>query len=238
MRFMCGRYMMTSPLEAVRQYFKVTSGLNLPPRYNIAPTQPVPVVFKDDRGERSLIPMRWGLVPSWAKEVPAERPLINARGESVAEKPSFRAAYQRRRAIVPANGFYEWQKQAKGGKQPMFIHLEDQRLFGFAGIWEMWQGPDGGSALQSVAIITRDAYPEIAHLHDRMPIILNEQSHAAWLNAEVEAMDAAILVKAEEFHWHPISTRVNRVAEDDEALITPTEEFQEGVDEGSQLSLF
>jgi len=232
--------MMTSPLEAVRQYFKVASGLNLPPRYNIAPTQPVPVVFKDERGERSLIPMRWGLVPSWMKEVPSERPLINARGESISEKPSFRAAYQRRRAIVPANGFYEWQKQDGGGKQPMFIHLDGQRLFGFAAIWEMWQGPDGGSALQSVAVVTRDAYPDISHLHHRMPIILNEESHGPWLNAEAEAMDPAILVKMEDFRWHPISTRVNRVSEDDAGLLEAVEpEAQdEEKPESGQLSLF
>lgn len=230
--------MMTSPLEAVRQYFKVSSGLNLPPRYNIAPTQPVPVVFKDERGEKSLIPMRWGLVPSWMKEVPSERPLINARGESIGEKPSFRAAYQRRRAIVPANGFYEWQKQEGGGKQPMFIHLDGQRLFGFAAIWEMWQGPDGENALQSMAVVTRDAYPDIAHLHHRMPIILNEQSHEAWLNAEAEAMDPGIIVKMEDFRWYPISTRVNRVAEDDAALLAKVEEAEEKDPESDQLSLF
>lgn len=228
--------MMTSPLEVVRHLFKVMSGLNLPPRYNIAPTQAVTVVFKDDEGTRQMLPMRWGFVPAWAKEIPSDRPLINARAESIAEKPTFRAAYRRRRCLVPANGFYEW--KTSGGKQPMFISLEDQKLFAFAGIWEMWQGSDGGSALQSMAIVTRPAYPSLEHIHHRMPVILNEDSLSGWLDCETGAMDDGILAPETAFRAHPVSTRVNSVKHGDEGLIAEVTPEKVTPREDTQLSLF
>jgi putative SOS response-associated peptidase YedK len=215
--------MLTSPVEAIRQTFKVEGGLNLPARYNIAPGQQIPLVRLAD-GTRELVMADWGLVPSWMKQKPTSKPMINARSETIAEKPSFRAAFARRRCLVPANGFYEWQK-GEGGKTPMLIHLEDQVLFAFAGIWEAWWGPDGDELLESVAIVTRAATPNIAPIHDRMPVMLGEGDIALWLGEEevapVEVLPRLAQRQAHEIHFHAVSKRVNAVQNDDPGLIEP-----------------
>ena len=184
---MCGRYSLTSPLEAVRQLFDVTGGGNLAPRYNIAPTQTVPVVRRDDAAPsgRELAQLTWGLVPSWAKDPAMGARLINARAETVAEKPSFRSAYRRRRCLVPADGFYEWKKE-NGGKQPYRIAFADNRPFAFAGLWEHWQGKDG-SEIESFTIITTDSNATSEPIHDRMPVILpHEDAVDAWMFGEAD----------------------------------------------------
>jgi putative SOS response-associated peptidase YedK len=219
---MCGRYSFTSPLEAVRRLFAVSGGGNLAPRYNIAPTQPAVVVRpspKPDQ-ERELAILTWGLVPSWAKDPSMAAKLINARAETVAEKPSFRNAFRRRRCLVPADGFYEW-KAAPGGKQPYRIAFEDERPFAFAGLWEHWQGADG-SEIESFAIVTTEANELLRPLHPRMPVILDPEQHAPWLDPATE--DAALLLgpyAGRGLRCYPVSRHVNNVRNDDPECIRP-----------------
>lgn len=240
---MCGRYMMTSPAEAMRQAFGVETRLNLASRYNIAPTQAVPIVRlggedewpERDGSRRALTMAQWGLVPSWMKELPQSNPqsspMINARIETVAEKPSFRGAFKYRRCLVPANGFYEWQRAGGGGKQPYLIHLTGHEtesgelpLFAFAGLWEMWTGPDGNSALESVTLITMPANHALSIIHDRMPLIIKPQDYGLWLGEERHHLpkdfaDQMHLFGDEDFTYRPISKRVNHVANDDADIV-------------------
>ena len=220
---MCGRYMLTSPVEAIRQIFQVGGGLNLPARYNIAPGQQIPMVRAAKDG-RELVMAEWGLVPSWMKQKPASRPMINARSETIAEKPSFRSAFARRRCLVPANGFYEWHK-GRNGKIPMLIHLEGQALFAFAGIWEAWWGAEGDELLESVAIVTRAATPNIGPIHERMPVMLAEGDISLWLGEDDIALGEVLPRLAqrrpEEIRFHAVSKRVNAVKNDDPSLIEP-----------------
>ncbi len=220
---MCGRYAVTLPPEAVRKLFRYAGHPNFPPRYNIAPTQPIAVV-RLMSGERSFALMRWGLIPSWAKD-PAKLPtLINARADSAADKPAFRAAMRRRRCLIPADGFYEWQKTDKGRKVPHFIHRPDGGPFAFAGLWETWSDPQGGE-IDTAAILTTDANRTLAPLHDRMPCIVRPEDFDRWLDADgfPPAEVADILAPAPEdfFQAYPISTRVNSVANDNPAILEP-----------------
>lgn len=181
---MCGRFSQTPIIQAIfsRYSFIGEDPAGIVPRYNIAPTQLVPVIFRDEEGDH-LKSMRWGLVPHWSKEI-GTRPLFNARGETVAEKPSFRTAFRRRRCIVPATGFYEWKKEPGGKtKTPYFIHNIDQSPMAFAGLWERWDQPDGGM-LHSFTILTTTPNAVMEPLHDRMPVILAEEDEAAWLDPE------------------------------------------------------
>ena len=187
---------------------------NLGVRFNIAPTQEVPVIRCGEDGDRQLAMMRWGLVPSWAKEIGGSAPLINARGETVAEKPSFRNAFAKRRCLIPTDGFYEWKAEGKGEKQPYRIALPDDAPFAFAGIWERWQRAQG-DALESCAIITTTASAMIADIHHRMPVILEPDSYDAWLTtpdaALIDAYDGPLRA-------YPIGTAVNKVVNDDPSL--------------------
>lgn len=220
---MCGRYSLTSPIEGLRALFDFDELPNLQPRYNIAPTQGVVVVRERHAGGRELTAMRWGLVPSWAKEVGGGPPLINARAETVAEKPSFRAAFARRRCLVPADGFYEWKKTAQGPKQPYRIALPDDAPFAFAGIWEHWQDAQG-SELESCAIVTTEASPQIAEIHSRMPVILPPDAYEGWLAAP----DTGLLKPyAGELRAYPIGRAVNKVANDDPSLWEEADESPE-----------
>ena len=211
---MCGRYSLTSPVEAMRALFGFDELPNLQPRYNIAPTQDVPVIRGREDGGRELTMLRWGLVPSWAKEVTASAPLINARGETVAEKPSFRDAFAKRRCLMPADGFYEWRKAEAGAKQPYRIALPDDTPFAFAGIWERWQSAQG-EVLESCALITTAASPQIADIHHRMPVILKPETYDSWL-----AQPSLPLIAAYEgtLRTYPIGTAVNKVVNDDSSL--------------------
>lgn len=211
---MCGRYSLTSPLDALQAPFSFDELPNLRPRYNIAPTQEVPVVRTRQDGGREFVAMRWGLVPSWARQIGGGPPLINARAETLAEKPSFRNAFARRRCLVAADSFYEWKTAGTGPKQPYRIALPGDAPFAFAGIWERWDGGAGG-ALESFAIVTTEAAPAIADIHHRMPVILPPESYGGWLAGP----DAGLLAPyAGELHAYPIGTAVNKVANDDASL--------------------
>lgn len=177
---MCSRYSLTSPPEAVRETFGYADAAEFPPRYNISPTQPVAIVRRDLAGERELALVRWGLIPSWAKDPSKLSTFINARSETAAEKPSFRASMRHRRCIVPADAFYEWTGKP-GSKQPHMIRLRSGQTMGFAGLWEHWLGPDG-SEIETMAILTVRANAEMVSIHDRMPAILDPDDYDVWLD--------------------------------------------------------
>jgi len=226
---MCGRYVITSSPAAIRALFGYPEQPNFPARYNVAPTQPIPVVRLHD-GKRSFALMRWGLLPSWVKDPKAFPLLINARGESVLDKPAFRAAMRRRRCLIPADGFYEW-KDAAGRKQPYFVRLAGTGgPFAFAGLWETWTGPNG-EELDTAALVTTEANRTLAPIHSRMPVIVPPDAFDFWLDcANVDAQTAAaLLVPARDtlLEAYPVSTAVNRVANDSDALIAPLREPDE-----------
>jgi putative SOS response-associated peptidase YedK len=177
---MCSRYSLTSPPEAVRSYFDTVNEPVFPPRYNIAPTQPVAIVRLDPKGQRELALVRWGLIPSWVKDPGGFATLINARSEGAADKPAFRGGMRQRRCLVPADGFYEW-TGARGRKRPHLVRLRAAGPFAMAAIWEHWMGRDG-SELETMAILTVPANRAVAALHERMPALLQPSSFAAWLD--------------------------------------------------------
>jgi putative SOS response-associated peptidase YedK len=213
---MCGRYSITTPLEAMRALFDVESGLNLQPRYNVAPTDEVPVLRLRE-GERELAMMRWGLVPFWAKDRKGAARLINARADTAADKAAFREAFARRRCLIPADGFYEWKAEGKA-KQPWRVEMAGRAPFAFAGLWEYWKSPEG-EPLLSFTILTTDASDTLRHIHPRMPVILPREGHGRWLQAP-----AAELLKP----WdgpaltaYEVSPRVNSVRNDDPDCLAP-----------------
>ena len=217
---MCGRYTVTSSPEAIRALFRYQEQPNFPPRYNVAPTQPIAIVRLMD-GKRQFALVRWGLLPSWVKDPKSFTLLINARGESVAEKPAFRAAMKRRRCLIPADGFYEW--QAVGGrKQPFFVHAKSGAPLAFAGLWETWTGPNG-EELDTATIVTTRANRTLAAIHDRMPVILAPEAFDLWLDsANVDATTAAALIApAPEnlLEAYEVATAVNRTANDNPKLL-------------------
>ncbi|MFN0191583.1 MAG: SOS response-associated peptidase [Aestuariivirga sp.] len=191
---MCGRYSFRKSAEEARLLFAYIDTPVFPPRQHVMPGGPIAIV-RQEQGERRFALVRWGLIPAWVKEEKPGKPLINARGETVLEKPSFRNAMKRRRCLIPADGFYEWQGDVPGKKQPYFIHRPDDGLFAFAGLWEHWIGADG-SEIETAAIITTTPNAEIAKINDRMPVIIDPADFAAWLdNDGVPANDAAKLIK-------------------------------------------
>jgi putative SOS response-associated peptidase YedK len=225
---MCGRYVIISTPEAIRALFGYGEQPNFPPRYNVAPTQPIPIVRLAE-GKRSFTLMRWGLLPSWVKDPKTFPLLINARGESVLDKPAFRNAMRRRRCLIPTDGFYEWQAHGSGPKRPHFVGAKRQADGGapplaFAGLWETWTGPNG-EELDTAAIITTTANRTLSALHNRMPVFVPKQAFDLWLDcANVEADVAATLIRpADEglLEAYEVGTAVNRVANDSEALIAP-----------------
>ncbi len=219
---MCGRFVITTPPEALRQLFGYVEQPNFPPRYNIAPTQPIPVVMIEN-GSRHFRLMRWGLLPSWVKDPRTFTLLINARSETLLEKPAFKNAIKRRRCLVPADGYYEWHT-AGDRKRPCFIHRRDDRPIGLAALAETWMGPNG-EELDTVALVTAAASADLAVLHHRVPVTIRPADFACWLDCRAHgAEDAMKLLTAPaegEFVWHEVSTRVNRVANDDAQLLLP-----------------
>ena len=216
---MCGRYSLTTPVDDLVEVFEVPPvTFDYGPRYNIAPTQDVPVVASDRRGTRLGL-LRWGLVPFWADDPSVGSRMINARGESLLERPAFKEAAVSRRCLVPADGFYEWAVEG-GRKVPYWIHSPDGEPMGFAGIWESWH-PGGPEAVYSMAIITVDANDRIRHLHDRMPAIVPAADRKTWLDAETPAADALSLLKPYEgaLDAYPVSTLVNSPANDEPACV-------------------
>ncbi len=220
---MCGRYSLTSAPEAMRQLFDLDGPLlNLAPRYNIAPTQEAPVIRAGSGGGRELAMLRWGLVPSWSKDGPdSGYSMINARAETVAEKPAYRAAFRDRRCLVPADGFYEWKKEGKG-KQPFRFTMADAAPFVMAGLWEGWRRPDGGM-LQSFTIIVTAPNSLVAQVHDRMPAILDRAGAARWLAGGSRDAMLALLVPfpPERMAVVMVGKRVNSPANDDPSVIEP-----------------
>jgi len=218
---MCGRFTLTSTPEALAQRFGLDAPPSVEPRYNIAPGQDVLAVRARAEG-RSAALLRWGLVPAWSDPAAAAAgpPLINARGETAAVRPAFRDAFRARRCIVPASGFYEWADRG-GFRQPYWISPRDGTPFGIAGLWERWIAPDGGR-LESCALLTTAANARVGELHDRMPAILPPDAYAIWLDParDVAALaDLLAPLAADALFVQPVSTRVNRVENDDAALL-------------------
>ena len=221
---MCGRYAFFSPAEAVKRIFALNEMAELTPRYNIAPTQPVPVVRMLAESSREVASLHWGLVPRWAKERAIGNRMINARAETLAEKPAYRDAYKRRRCLVLTSGWYEWQA-APGGKQPWFIRIGDARPFAFAGLWERWKDPADESLLESCTIVTTDASESIRRIHDRMPAILPERAWDRWLDpayADTGKLSEALgPFDPEALQAWPVSRLVNAPKNEGPKLIEP-----------------
>jgi len=220
---MCGRFTLTATPGRLRERFALDeTPAAMSPRYNIAPSQDVLAIA--NRMPRAAHPLRWGLVPSWAKDASVGYRMINARAETLAERPAFRGALARRRCLVPADGFYEWRRQGKAKKQPFHIRARDGAPLGFAGLWELWRGPDGVT-LGSCAIITTAANALLAPIHDRMPAILPPAAFNAWLDPSERPAGALtpLLVPCPD-EWleaFPVSTHVNSPTHEDPACLTP-----------------
>lgn len=221
---MCGRFALITPGEVLAEQFQLSEVPALAPRYNIAPTQPIAAVRLAREGiARELVLLRWGLIPSWAKDPGVGSRLINARSETVAEKPSFRSAFKSRRCLVPADGFYEWQRQERG-RQPFFIRMREGTPFAIAGLWEHWQGPEG-EVIESCTLLTTAANEVMRPLHDRMPVILNPKDYDLWLDPDVQKREAlSPLLRpytAEAMVAYPVRPVVNSPANDSPLCIEP-----------------
>lgn len=229
---MCGRFTLFEPASSLAQFFRELFRPGIipffpayTPRFNIAPTQTVLTIRTQAHGQDcEVVPMRWGLIPSWSKSLTGP-PMFNARSETVAEKPSFRTAFRRRRCLIPADGFYEWQVITPKQKQPQYITLRTGQPFAFAGIWESWQPPDG-SRVESCTILTTAANAFMQPLHDRMPVILSPDEFAPWLDPELNEPEqlGPMLDQypADEMTAYPVSTLVNSVKNDSQELIVPS----------------
>lgn len=223
---MCGRFVLTTPAQAIAEAFGVEPPSDLAPRYNVAPGQPIAVVrVTRPGGGRALDRLRWGLVPSWAKERPRAVTLINARSDTASSKPAFRAAFRRHRCLVPASGFYEWEARPGGGrKQPWLFTLRGSGPFAMAGLWERWRPPEG-PPLESCTILTTEPNDLVAPVHDRMPVLLPEASWDEWLDPEsidpsrLQAM--LVPFPAELMASRMVSTWVNDARHDDPRCIAP-----------------
>ena len=220
---MCGRYAVTLPPEAMAELFRTLNQLDFPPRYNVAPTQPIVAILLE-HGQRNAKLLRWGLVPAWVKD-PREFPLlINARAESMADKPAFRDALKHGRCIIPASGYYEWRTGPDKKKQPYYITLADGAPMALAGLYATWTGPQG-EEIDTAATVTVPANPDLAVVHDRMPAILRGDAIDDWLNVRevgaAEALRLALPLPAGVVKFHPVSTRVGSAISDDPDLIRP-----------------
>jgi putative SOS response-associated peptidase YedK len=214
---MCGRFAFYSPAEAAAALFEFEASTPTEPRYNIAPTQPIPVVRNARSGGREFVMLRWGLVPFWAKDASIGNRMINARAETLAEKPAYRNAYEKRRCLVLADGFYEWRKDAYG-KTPYFISLASGQPFAFAGLWETWTDRATGEPLQTAAIVTTAASDFLRDLHDRMPVVLQPRDAGAWLSGDPGILDA-VTAAPPEFQAWPVDRKVNNARTEGPELI-------------------
>lgn len=230
---MCGRYVYEAKDEDLEQEFDAVVekiiGNVARPRYNIAPTQYVPTI-RALEAERAVGAMRWGLIPGWAKDDQIANHTVNARAETVAEKPAFRAAFKQRRCVIPASGFYEWQRASSGKgapKQPFYFFMKDKPVFGFAGLWEEWTEPQTGDVIESCTIITTEANAVLAPVHNRMPVILKPKDYEQWLDARIKDAEKlkSLLAPypAAEMGSHAVSRQVNSPKSDAAELINPLE---------------
>jgi putative SOS response-associated peptidase YedK len=214
---MCGRFAFYSPSEATAALFGVTGSTEVVQRYNIAPTQFIAAVRQDEQNTPELAMLRWGLVPFWAKDPSIGNRMINARSETIAEKPSFRNAYRKRRCLILADGFYEWRKEADA-KTPYFISLASGSPFAFAGLWESWSSKDNDETLQSTAIITAAASGFMEQLHHRMPVVIVPELAGRWLDGDAELLAEAI-ENIPEFRAWPVDRKVNNARNEGAELI-------------------
>ena len=224
---MCGRIVQASgPL-----HLAIVDGLdvrddrtsNVPRRYNGAPSQHLLVIRENHRtGERSLDLLTWGLIPNWCQDPTGGRKPINAKAETIADKPTFRDAYRLRRCIVPVDGFFEWQAM-KGGKQPYAIAMKDGSPFGLAGLWENWKNPATHEWIRTFTIITVPSNDLVSRIHDRMPAILDRRDYDRWLGKEADPHDLLVTYPSEPMRMWPISRRVNRPENDDPAILEPVD---------------
>jgi len=224
---MCGRFILMTPGSSLAEQFRLSEDVSLEPRYNIAPTQFVAVVrIGRDDPTRKLVMLKWGLVPFWAKDKSIGSRLINARAESVAEKPAFRAAFKYRRCLIPADGFYEWKKTGKR-KQPYFVGMADGHLFAFGGLWEHWESPEG-EVIESCTILTTESNELVQELHDRIPLVVEPKDYELWLDPDMK--DSTRLkpllrpYPGDAMSKFPVSERVNRATYDAADCLEPVEE--------------
>jgi putative SOS response-associated peptidase YedK len=217
---MCGRFFATMSDSELMDAYGIVTKLNLPSRYNIAPTTPVLVVHLDERGQRRVSPMRWGLVPSWAKEV-GTAPLFNARAETVAEKPAFKGAFKYRRGLVAANGWYEWQKTGAKTKQAYALHLANFAPLAMACIWEVWEGRGEGSWLETCSILTTSAIGPAAAVHERMPVLIEPGDYKLWMHGAPPAFSSLSQDMADRLRLTPVGPAVGNVANDGPQLLEP-----------------
>ncbi len=228
---MCGRFIAERPAAEIAELFQTRNAVpNYPARYNVAPTQPVLAVrFNPKTRERSLDALRWGLVPHWAKDLAIGSSLINARCESIAEKPSFREAFARRRCLIPASGFYEWPKSGQSKRPFAVVPKDESQLFAFAGLWENWRDPssENGEWVRTCTIVTTTANELLAPFHPRMPVILDREAWPIWLGEEpAEPGTLLALLKplpADRLRIYPVGTEVNNVRNDDASLLAAVE---------------
>ena len=223
---MCGRYTFKTRGQTVADLFGLLEEPDLEPRYNVAPTQQIPVVLEDSSDDgRTLEMMHWGLIPSWANDPSIGSRMINARAETVSEKPSYRSAFKKRRCLIVADGFYEW-KKTDAGKQPYYLRLKDESPFAFAGLWESWSMEEG-EELRSATIITTEPNEVAAEIHNRMPVILPPDLYDAWLEPDNDDQEELLSMltpaspPADEMEAYPVSKRVNRPANDEPGVLEP-----------------
>ena len=228
---MCGRFTIFDNLESLRKYFPIDETIcEVKANYNVAPTQEIPVIVQEN-GKNILDKYHWGLVPFWADSTKIGNKIINARVESVDEKPAFRNAFKIRRCLIPANGFYEW-KGKKGQKQPMYITRTDFKPFLFAGLWEKWDKKGSQDTVyKSCVIITMPSSKSIRDIHNRMPVILKPDSYKVWLDQENQDVENLKDILRDgiitEFLSHPVSKRVNKVENNDPSNIEPLDQYND-----------
>ena len=216
---MCGRFAFYSPAEAAAALFGISASFDIEPRYNIAPTQYVAAIRNGADEEREVVMLRWGLVPFWAKDPSIGNRMINARAETVAEKPSYRNAYNHRRCLVLADGFYEWRREGNS-KTPHFISLASGQPFALAGLWEQWTDKNSGESLQTMALITADANEFMTPLHHRMPVVLEAGTATDWLAGSRDLLDDVAAITPPLRAW-PVDRRVNNARNEGDELIQP-----------------
>ena len=221
---MCGRFAFYSPAEATAALFGVTGALPVEPRFNIAPTQYVAAIRDSSDRRRELVMLRWGLVPFWAKEPSIGNRMINARAETVAEKPAYRAAYRHRRCLVLADGYYEWHRDGET-KTPWFISLASEEPFALAALWEQWNDKASGDELQTTTLLTTDANEFMAPLHHRMPVVLTPDTANTWLAGGDRLLETWVSPK---LRAGPVDRRVNNARNEGDELIEPTGNAREG----------
>jgi len=217
---MCGRFYLTASAAEIRKQFKLEKMPELVPRYNIAPMQTSPIVIADENG-RELHVSRWGLVPSWSRDLSPGAGMINAPAETLEEKPAYRKAFSSQRCLVPANGFYEWQIRGTK-KQPFKIALRHGALIAFAGLWERWT-PEGGDPVETFTIVTTRASKLVSEVHDHMPVIIAPADHQRWLTAPAEAARKLLVPFAAGLTIAAVGDRVNNIKNDDVSLLQSTE---------------